>query len=433
MSQIHRTRSEVLLEQAQRLLPGGVSGVFRLVEPNIVFTQAMSAYLLDAEGKRYIDYLAGYGPVLLGHCHPEVNRRVIDVLASVDLIGLGAHELEVQLAEKICRYLPSADKVVFCNSGSEATYLALRLARAVTGRQKIIKFQGCYHGWHDSVLMNVMSAPENVGKKDPLSTGMLSESIEQTLVFPFNDLKAVSEGLQAQGDEIAAMILEPLPHTMGCVFPTDEFLQGIRRLTQQYGIVLIFDEVVTGFRHGLGGYQQIAGVTPDLTTLSKSIANGYPLAAVAGRSDIMDICQPGGDVYFAGTFNGHPVSVAAALATIAILERPESYTHLFRLGERMREGLRKIVEQNGLSATVAGFGSVFLLYFMEPEPPILNYDDLLRHDSRKFLAYRRKLIARGIYELPVNLKRSYISLSHSEEDIDQTLEIANSVLSEPLT
>jgi glutamate-1-semialdehyde 2,1-aminomutase len=422
----HPTRSQILLERARCVLPGGVSGAIRCVEPELVFTSAQGAYLFDAEGKRYIDYLGGFGPVLLGHCQPEINRRVMEVLSSIDLIGLGAHELEVQLAEKICQHVPSAEKVVFCNSGSEATYLALRLARAATGRQTILKFQGCYHGWHDAVLMNVISTAANIRRKDPLSAGMLPQAIEQTLVLPFNDLAAVTNILQQQGDEIAAVILEPLPHNMGCIFPTDEFLQRLRQLTRHYGIVLIFDEIISGFRHGLGGYQKVAGVTPDLTTMSKAIANGYPLAVVSGRTDILDHCQPGSDVFFAGTFNAHPASVAAALATMEILERPESYPYLFRLGERLRKGLREIVQQYGIQATVTGFGSVFVLYFLEP--PLISYDDLLRNNAEKFLTYRRQLIARGIYELPVNLKRSYISLAHSENDIDQTLEIAHEVL-----
>jgi len=424
--EISLSRSQVILEQAKRFLPGGVSGTLRAVEPDLVFTHASGSSIFDADGKRYLDYHGAFGTVLLGHRHPEVQQRIMDVLAQADLIGIGANELETQLAEKICQHVPSAEKVIFCNSGTEATYLALRLARAATGRQKIIKFQGCYHGWHDAVLLNVLSAPENVGKKDPLSAGMLPQAIDRTLVLPFNDLMGVKEILQQQGHEIAAIILEPLPHTIGCVFPVDGFLQGLRRLTRQFGIVLIFDEVITGFRHDLGGYQRLVGVTPDLTTMSKAIANGYPLALVAGRADLMDHCQPGGDVFFAGTFNAHPVGVAAALATIDILERPESYIYLFGLGERLRKGLGTIIHQHGIPSTITGFGSVFVLYFLEP--PVLSYDDLLGNDTQQFLAYRRQLIAHGIYELPVNLKRSYISLAHTIQDIDDTLTIAQDVL-----
>ncbi|GCE21532.1 glutamate-1-semialdehyde 2,1-aminomutase [Dictyobacter kobayashii] len=418
--------SHRLLEQAQQILPGGVSGAIRAVEPTIAFTRAQGAYLFDVEGRRYIDYLGGFGPILLGHCHPEVNQRVMETMARIDLIGVGASEQEIALAEKLGQHIPSAEKVVFCNSGSEATFLALRLARAATGRQKILKFQGCYHGWHDAVLMNVISEAEKLGQKDPLSAGMLPQAIDDTLVLPFNDLASVAEVLRDQGQQIAAIILEPLPHNMGCVLPAEGFLQGLRQLTLRYGIVLIFDEIITGFRHGLGGYQRIAGVVPDLTTMSKAIANGYPLAVVAGRADIMDQCQPGGDVYFAGTFNAHAAGVAAALTTIEILERPESYPHLFRLGERMRRGLEQIVRQAGIEATVVGYGSVYLLYFLRP--PIRSYHDLLRNDGARFLSYRRQLIEQGSYELPVNLKRSYISLAHTNADVDQTLESAHRIL-----
>lgn len=420
--------SQAIVEHAQRYIPGGVSSANRFVEPNLVFTRAQGAYIFDAEERRYIDYHAAFGPPLLGHCNPEVNQRAIEAIAGIDVVGVGPNELEAQLAEKICQYVPSAEKVLFCNSGSEATYAALRLARAVTGRHKIIKFQGCYHGWHDAILMNVISSPDKVGVKDPLSAGMLPEAIENTLVLPFNNLEAVRQTLQQSGEEIAAIILELIPHNIGCVLPRPEFVQGLRDLTRQYGSILIFDEVVTGLRHGLGGYQAVVGVTPDLTTMAKSIANGYPLAALMGRANLLDHCRPGGDVFFAGTFNAHPVGVAAALATIEILERPESYAHLFNLGDRMRQGLREIIQRRGISTTVAGFGSVFLTYFMEP--PIDSYSDLLRNDVAKFIAYRRKMIDRGIYMLPVNLKRNHISLAHTAADIDETLEAADAVLKE---
>jgi glutamate-1-semialdehyde 2,1-aminomutase len=275
--------------------------------------------------------------------------------------------------------------------------------------------------------MNVISSADKVGKQDLLSTGMTPEVVDDTIVLPFNDVEELSQTIQDQGDQVAAVMLEMIPHNIGCVMPRPEFLQALRDLTKQKGIVLIFDEVITGFRHGLGGYQKIAGVTPDLTTLGKAFANGFPIAALCGRADLMEHCRPGGDVFFAGTFNAHPVGVAAALATIEILERPETYKHLFGLGDRVREGLREIFKRHGVEATVAGFGSVFVEYFMNP--PVNNYNDLLRNDVKKFVAYRKKLIERGIYELPVNLKRNHISLSHTAKDIDETLEKADQVLS----
>jgi glutamate-1-semialdehyde 2,1-aminomutase len=422
------TESQAIFEQAQRFIPGGVSSANRLVEPNLVFTRAQGAYIYDADGRRYIDYHAAFGPPILGHCRPEVNQRIAETLAQVDLVGVGATELEIQLAQKIVEHAPSAERVLFCNSGSEATFAAIRLARAVTGRRKLIKFQGCYHGGHDAVLMNVISPPDKIGRKDPLSAGMTPEVVDDTLILPFNDVEEVSQTIQEHGPAIAAVILEPIPHNIGCVLPRPEFLRALRELTHKHGLILIFDEVITGFRHGLGGYQKVAGVTPDLTTMGKAMANGYPLAALAGRADLMEHCRPGGDVFFAGTFNSHPVGVAAALATVEILERPGAYEHLFGLGERVRRGMREITERLGVEATVAGFGSVWVTYFMAP--PVENYTDLLRNDAQSFVTYRRKMIERGIYKLPVNLKRNHISLAHTEADIDQTLEAAEAALKE---
>jgi glutamate-1-semialdehyde 2,1-aminomutase len=422
------SKSQEIYDYASRFIPGGVSSTNRLIEPNLVFTRAQGSHIYDADGKGYIDYHAAFGPPILGHCHPEVNRRVRETMDTLDLVGSGTTELEAQLAEKICKYVPSAQRVVFANSGSEATYSAIRLARAATGRRKIVKFQGCYHGWHDAVLMNVISAPSKVGQKDPLSAGMTPEVVADTIVLPFNDVEELHDTLAQHGDGIAAVILEPIPHNIGCVLPRPEFLRALRELTSRHGIVLIFDEVITGFRHGLGGYQKICGVTPDLTTMGKAIANGYPLAALCGRADLMEHLRAGGDVFFAGTYNAHPMSVAAALATVEILERPDSYKHLFGLGDQMREGLNEITQRRGVEATVAGFGSVFVTYFMRP--PVDNYTDLLRNDITKFVTYRKKLIERGVYKLPVNLKRNHISLAHTQADITQTLEAADAVLGE---
>jgi glutamate-1-semialdehyde 2,1-aminomutase len=419
-------RSREIFETAQRVIPGGVSSANRRVDPNLTFTRAQGAYMYDADGKRYVDYHAAFGPAILGHCHPEVNLRASEAMNHIDLTGVGSGELETELAQKFVEHIPSAEKVMFCNSGSEATYSALRVARAATGRRKLIKFQGCYHGWHDAVLMNVITPAEMVGQKHPLSAGMTPELLDDTFVLRFNNVEQLTQVVQEQGDEIAAVILEPIPHNIGTVMPHDEFLQSLRRLTTEHGIVLIFDEVVTGFRHTLGGYQAVAGITPDLTTLAKAIANGFPLAALCGRADLMDRCGPDGDVFFAGTFNAHPVSVAASLATIEILERPESYQHLFRLGDRMREGMSGLTDQYGLEAMTTGFGSVFVTYFMSG--PIDSYDDLLRNNVDSFVRFRRGMIERGIYMLPVDLKRNHVSLAHTDADIDLTLEAAEDVL-----
>jgi len=420
------TASERIFEEACRVIPGGVNTSLRRFEPKLAFTRGEGAVITDADGKDYIDYHAAFGPTVLGHNFPEVTARVKETLDRLDLFGAGTTELEVELAQKICRHVPSAEKILFTNSGSEATYSAIRLARAATGRKKIIKFQGCYHGWHDAVLMNVISAADKVGAPDPISAGSLPETMEHTIVCPFNDLEAVETALRAH--EVAAIILECIPHNIGCVMPENGFLAGLREATQRRGALLIFDEVITGFRHALGGYQAIAGVTPDLTTMGKSMANGYPIAAVCGRAELMDLynTNPGGTVFFAGTYNAHPISTAAALATLEVLERPDSYPRLFGLGERMRAGLRDIVARRGIRATVAGFGSVFLTYFMDG--PIRDYRDLLRNDAAKFVAYRRELTDRGFFKLPMNIKRACISLSHTEEQIDRTLEACESVL-----
>ena len=419
-------RSRELFDVAREYIPGGVSSANRRVEPNLTFTRAEGPYIYDADGQRYIDYHAAFGPAILGHCHPEVNRRVVEAIQHIDLIGVGAGELETELAKKIVKHVPSAEKVVFCNSGSEATFSALRIARAATGRRKVIKFQGCYHGWHDAVIMNVITPAAGVGKKHVLSAGVTPEVIADTLVLRFNDVEGFTRVIAEQGSEIAAVILELIPHNIGAVMPHDAFLASLRELTTAHGIVLIFDEVVTGFRHALGGYQAIAGVTPDLTTLGKAIANGFPLAALCGRADLLDRCGPDGDVFFAGTFNAHPVGVAASLATIEILERPGSYEHLFRLGDRMRSGMTCLTEKYGIEATATGFGSVFVTFFMSG--PIHSYEDLLRNDVPAFVRFRREMIARGVYMLPVNLKRNHVGLAHTDDDIDTTLEAAEAVL-----
>lgn len=422
------TESEKRYREACEVIPGGVNSSLRRCLPHLVLVRSKGAVMTDADHNDYIDYHAAFGPNVLGYNYDEVDDAVSRAISDVGLVGVGTTEREVRLARKICRHVPSAEKVLFCNSGSEATYSAIRLARAVTGRKKIIKFQGAYHGWHDYVAMNVISAPQKLGQHDPLSAGSLAEAIAPTLICAFNDLDSVEDAIRRHHGEVAAMILEPILHNVGCILPAPGFLEGLRELTHREGIVLIFDEVITGFRHGLGGYQKVCGVTPDLTTLGKAMANGYPIAAVGGKRELMDRFRthPEGDVFFAGTFNGHPAGCAAALATIDVLEKATTYPRLFGLGERMRRGLSEIVSRLGLKATVAGFGSVFLTYFQEG--PIRNYSDLLRNDADLFVNYRTQLIERGIFKLPMNLKRNHVSLSHTEEQIDQTLEACEDVL-----
>jgi glutamate-1-semialdehyde 2,1-aminomutase len=272
-----------------------------------------------------------------------------------------------------------------------------------------------------------------VGKRDPLSAGSLEEILNHTLVCTFNRLEEVEETVRRNAGEIAALIVEPIPHNIGCVLPLPGFLAGLREITKREGIILIFDEVITGFRHALGGYQEVCSVMPDLTTLGKAMANGYPMAALCGRRDLMDRfgTNLSGDVLFAGTYNGHPLACAATLATIDILENNKVYEYIFGLGKKMKSGLESIAQRLGIRATVSGFGSVFVLYFQDG--PIETYSDLLRNDAQAFVKYRRGLMKRGIFELPLNLKRSCISFSHTEEHVNRTLNAAEASMKEMIS
>ena len=418
--------------RAERVIPAGVNSINRRVQFDLVLKAAQGAYFTDVEDKRYLDYHAAFGPLILGHNHPTVNAAVKAAMDTIDIVGIGVTDIEIALAEKMAQHIPSAQRVLLTNSGSEATYAALRLARAVTGRTKIIKFQGTYHGWHDAVLLNVLSAPEKIGQHDPLSAGMLREVYEQTLVLPFNDVEAVGETLEQCGDEIAAILVEIVPHNMGCVLPRPGFLQGLRDLTEKHGVVLIFDEVITGFRHGLGGYQKIAGVTPDLSTFAKAMANGYPIAALVGAAQYMDRFGVGGGVAFAGTYNGHPVGVAAALATIAVLEDGGAegagavHKHCFDLSKQAGDGIQQIANELGIPMNVQRFGSVFVPYFMAGKTE--NYTDLLHNHTKRDVWFRKSMCEHGIFMLPTAMKRNHVSAAHTQADIDRTLETAREVL-----
>ena len=420
--------SEALLDAAAEVIPGGVNTCRRRSDPRICIRRANGAYVEDLDGRRYIDYHAAYGAIFLGHSHPVVTERVASAMGERVLFGIGVTEAEHDLARKICEHVPSAEQVVLCNSGSEATYHAIRLARGVTGREKVIKFQGCYNGFHDYVLRNVMSAPDRVGRRDPHSVGMLEAAVDATLVCRFNDLDDVAQTLERHPGDVAAVLVEPVAHNSPGLLPAEGFLEGLRRLCDSTGALLIFDEVITGVRHHIGGYQAIAGVLPDLTTLGKAIANGFPLAAIAGRREHLERfnTNPAGDVHFGGTYNGGSVAVEAALATLEQLEDGNVHEHVFALGERMRGGLQAIAERAGVPAIASGYGSLFVLCFMEG--PLASYDDVLRIDTDLFMRYRRELIARGVFEMPESLGRSHIGAAHTVDDIDRTLELAEPAL-----
>jgi len=416
------------LKWAEQFSPGGVHSNTRRVQPQIMPRSAKGGRLTTTDGKEYIDYHAAFGPIILGHAYEPITRKVVEALQDQDLFGVGATEMEMRACAKIVEHVPSAEKVLLTNSGSESTFHAIRVSRAYTGRKKLIKFQGCYHGWHDYVARNIISTKDMIGKRDPSSAGLLDEVIDATLVCRFNDLDDVQRTIEANKDEVAAIILEPIPHNIGCVMPDQAFLEGLREITRINGIVLIFDEVITGFRHSLGGFQAVCGVTPDLTTMGKAMANGYPIAAVAGKAEIMDCftTNPSGNALFAGTYNGHAVGTAAVLATIEVFENEPVFEHNARLGKMLADGIQDIANRNGIPMTMQSFGSVFVPYFMEG--PIRNYEDLMRSDNERDLKFRRGMIERGFLMIPMPMKRNHVMYVHTDEDAAATLEAAEAVM-----
>ena len=426
-------KSAEIFRHNRRFIPGGIVSVNRAVQPEIVFTKGQGAYLWDADGNRYIDYHAAFAPHILGHNDPYVTDAVISVLRKADsLYGAGTTELEGQLAELICTHVHSVESVQFLNTGSEATYEAIRLARAVTGRDHIVVMQGGYNGWHDDVSCNLMTPLDVLGPRIspgeypyvPISAGVPLDHQRLVHAINFNDLQSIE--YVCEKHSVAALITEPILQNIGVIKPQVGYLQGLRRLADRYGFILIFDEVKTGFRHSIGGYSEIAGVKPDLAVFGKALANGYPIAALGGKRDLMDWFvhpEPSKRVLLAGTYNAHPVPTAAAIATIERLlaNDGEAYLHLEMLGQEMQKGLGKIISDLGLEAVVARQGSAFCIYFMDHCPK--DWHDLATsHDFDFDLKLRRKLIDRGIYFFPMAGKQCSISLAHTREDVECTLE-----------
>jgi glutamate-1-semialdehyde 2,1-aminomutase len=424
-------RVDSLADRARRVIPGGINSANRRSPEleDLVVVRTDGARFWDATGREYLDMFCAGGPVILGHCCPAVDEPALARTRHVDQAGVGRTDLEIELAERIVRHIPSAERVLLTMSGSEATYHALRVSRAVTGRSKVVKFEGCYHGWHDSVALGFSLDPEGA-KTRPMSDGSLPAVLDSTVVLELNDSAAVRATLA--GHDVAAVIVEPIAHNIGCIMPADGFLQTLRDACTDTGTVLVFDEVVTGFRHGLGGYQAICGVLPDLTTIGKAMANGYPIAALAGRADLMDefSTELGGSVLFAGTYNGHPASVAAAVATIDVLSETRVYDHIYALGEQIRTGLGEVFSRHNVPVDIAGFGSVYVAYFRSDVDPVVRFADLASHDAAGFVSYRRELVRQGIFEFPVNLKRSHVSFAHTTADVARLLDVADSVLSQ---
>jgi glutamate-1-semialdehyde 2,1-aminomutase len=423
-----------IAKRARVVIPGGVNSAQRRVPTvdDLSIASTSGARFTDQHGREYIDFHGAFGATILGHNDPDVTAAVATSLHNIDNAAVGVTRAEVDLAETIVRHVPSADQVLLTSSGSEATYHAVRLARAVTGRTLLIKFQGAYHGWYDAVALNVNSAVGKTNVRDPLSAGSLASVLDQTLVVPFNSASALEQAFQAHGRDIAAVIIEPILHFVGAILPKEGFLERVRSLCSQYGAILIFDEAITGFRHALGGYQAICGVQPDLTTLGKAIANGLPIGAVAGPVDLMEqfSTHPGRPVLFAGTYNGHPAMAAAAGATIAKLESESVHERLFMLGDRLRAGLKAVYHRLGVEAVVSGYGSVTITYFLSGA--VTEYEDLLRHDAQLFVSYRSRLLQRGIFELPLNFKRNNLSFAHDESDIDRLIEATELAVGEVL-
>jgi len=415
----------------------------RETDPNLVFVKAEGAHLWDAEGNRYIDYHGAFAPFLLGHNHPEVNAAVERALRDgSSLFGAGTTTLEGTLAELICESIPFADLVCVLNTGSEATYQAIRAARAFTSRDHIIVMQGGYNGWHNDVACNLMTPLLQIGPRRspgeypvvPLSAGIPEAHRALVHAINFNDLDSVEYVCRQY--PIAALITEPVLQNIGIVKPQPGYLEGLRRLADAYGFVLIFDEVKTGFRHALGGYAALAGVAPDLAVYGKAIANGYPIAAVAGRREVMDLFSdpdPHRRVLLAGTYNGHPIPVAAAIATIQVLRANdgEVYRRLERLGRIFEQGFATIGNPGGLPVTLVRQGSAFCIYFMD-HAPVDWHDIAAHHDFEADLSMRRSLIERGIFFFPVATKQCSLSAAHTEPMVEETLHALSQASAQPV-
>lgn len=440
MSSLH-PKSAAILAQSRRYIPGGVNSINRAIQPEISFVRAEGAWLYDAEGRRYIDYHAAFSPHFLGHNDPHVQQAVARVLASGEsLYGAGSTVMEGKLAEMICTHIPWVESLQILNTGSEATAQAMRLARAVTGRDHVIVMQGGYNGWHNDVACNLMTPLAKLGPRRspgeypfiPISAGI--PVAHQQLVHPINYNDLASVRYVCERYQVAALITEPILQNIGVVKPQPGYLAGLRRLADEFGFVLIFDEVKTGFRHALGGYAAVAGVRPDLVVYGKAVANGFPIAIVGGRRDYLDWfvhTDPAKRVLAAGTYNGHPVPVAAAVATIERLLQDDGavYRHVEALGATMEAGLLEIIARRGLTALVARQGSAFCVYFMDHLP--VDWHDLAQHhDFARDEALRRKVIARGVFCFPLATKQWSLSAAHTAEHVHETLQAIGAGLDE---
>jgi len=417
------TKSKDLFERAKKTIPGGVNSPVRAgksvgIDPPFI-ARAEGCRLWDADGKEYIDYVSSWGPMILGHG----RREILDALRETLELGTsyGAPtRLEVEMAETIVDMVPSIERVRMVNSGTEATMSAIRLARGYTGREKIIKFDGCYHGHGDSLLVAAGSGLATFGI--PGSPGVPEDLAKHTLSLPFNDLTAVSRAFDEFGKDIAALIVEPVPGNMGVIIPEKGFLQGLRDITRRNGSLLIFDEVITGFRLSEGGAQQLFHVIPDMTTLGKIIGGGLPVGAFGGKKEIMSRMAPDGDIYQAGTLSGNPLAMAAGLATLRILKEGDIYRTLEQRSQQLFSGLESAAEEAGIPLVVNRLGSMGSLFFSNS--PVTDFASAKKSDGDRFKRYYRRMLEGGIYLAPSPYETTFLSLAHDEEVIKKTVEIA---------
>jgi glutamate-1-semialdehyde 2,1-aminomutase len=420
-------RSKLLFDRATRCIPGGVNSPVRAgkavgIDPPFI-ARADGALLWDADGNKYIDYVCSWGPMILGHSHTEVVQTLEESIRLGTSYGAPT-EREVEMAETIVEMVPSIEMVRMVNSGTEATMSAIRLARGYTGREKIVKFDGCYHGHADSLLVSAGSGVATLGI--PGSPGVPQDLARQTISLPFNDLEPVGKAFQKFGPEIAAVIVEPIPGNMGVIVPQQEFLDGLSQITREHGSLLIFDEVITGFRVAPGGAQELFGIMPDLTCLGKIIGGGLPVGAYGGKKDIMSKMAPEGDIYQAGTLSGNPLAMAAGLATLRILKKGDIYKELEDKASMLFLGLEEAARAAGIPSVINRIGSMGTLFFRAD--PVTDFETARASDQDLFKGYYKRMLEQGIYLAPSPFEASFVSTAHTQEMIRKTIKCAENAL-----